>query len=80
MQSHRNRDVQSLDHALNHAGDGVVAAHILAGTLGHAENDRRVELLRGEQDCFGPLQVVDVELAHSVFTGLGLLKHFFCGN
>ena len=80
VQGNGDRDVQGLEHAVDHAGHRVEAAHILASALGHAEDNRGIALLGGEQDSLGPLQVVDVELANSVLAGLGLGEHFFCGN
>ena len=80
VQRNRNGDAELLDHAVDHADDGGVAAHVLAGALGYAQDNRGVILLRGEQDRLGPLQVVDVEVSNRVLTGLCLVQHFFCRN
>ncbi|EJX07399.1 hypothetical protein EVA_04492 [gut metagenome] len=80
MQSHRDGDTQIVDHGANHGSNGLKTGHVLAGTLGNTENYGAVQLLSGEQDCFGPLQIVDVELPHGVVTVTGLVEHFSCAD
>ena len=80
MQSNRNGDAQLFDHAVYHADDGGVATHVLACTLGNAQNNRGIIFLSGQQDGFGPLQVVDVEVTHCVVTRFCFVQHFFCRN
>ena len=77
VQRNGNGDVELFEHSGDHAYNGLVAAHIFAGALGNAENDRRVELLRGEQNGFCPLKVVDVELTYCVVACLCFGEHFF---
>ena len=78
MQGNRNCDLQFLDHRLHHVGNRFEAAHILSRALGNAEDNGRIQLLRGEQDGFCPLQIVDVELTDGIVTRLGFFQHFFC--
>ena len=80
VQSNGNRDLQILQHTVYHTNDGGVAAHILAGTLGYAENYGGLQLLCGEQNGLGPFQVVDVELTNGVVTFTSLGHHFFSRN
>jgi hypothetical protein len=80
VQSDRNGDAEFFDHTVDHTDDGLVAAHVLAGTLRNTEDDRRVAFLCGEQDRLGPFEVVDVELTDSVVAGLCLVEHFLCRN
>ena len=80
VQSNRNGDVKVLDHALYHADDGRVTAHILACALRNTEDNRRLALLCGEKDSLCPLKVVDVELTNSVLAVASLVQHFFCRN
>lgn len=49
-----------------------------ACTLGNAQNNRGIIFLSGQQDGFGPLQVVDVEVTHCVVTRFCFVQHFFC--
>ena len=78
VEGHRHRDAQAAHHGAHHGGHGLIAGHILARALGHAQDHRAVQLLRGQQHGFGPFQVVDVELAHGIVAVAGLLKHFGC--
>ena len=80
MQSNRNGDAQLLDHAVDHADNGLVAAHVLACALRYTEDDRRLELLSRQQDCLCPLEVVDVELADCILAGASLVQHVLCRN
>ena len=80
VESYRNCDIQLFDHALYHADDGRVTAHILACALRNTEDNRRLALLCGEKDSLCPLKVVDVELTNSVLAVTSLVQHFFCGN
>ena len=78
VQSNRNGDVQLFEHSVDHANDGGVAAHVLACALRYAEDDRGIVLLSGLENRFGPLQVVDVEVANCIVTGFCFVQHFFC--
>ena len=78
VKSNRNSDTEFLDHAFNHANDGGVTAHILACTLGYAEDTGSLKLLSGLKNALGPFQVVDVELADSIMFGTCLVEHFLC--
>ena len=78
MQSDRNGDAHRIDHCVHHCGDGLEAGHVLAGTLGDAQNDGTLHLLAGGQDSLGPLQIVDVELRHTVVAVAGFDEHFGC--
>ena len=80
VKRNRNGDLQFVDHRLYHIGNGLKAAHIFPCALGNAENDGRIEFLRGLQDRFRPFQVVDVELTYGIMAGFCFYKHFFCGN
>ena len=66
MQSDRDGDAHGIDHCIDHSSDGLEAGHVLAGTLGDTQDDRTLHLLAGGQNSLGPLQVVDVELRHTV--------------
>ena len=78
VQSNRNCDMQILNHALYHANDGGITAHILACALGNTKDNRRLALLSGEKDSLCPFKVVDVELTNSVLAVASLVQHFFC--
>ena len=80
VESYGNGDAKTLDHTLNHTNDSLVAAHILACTLGYTENNGRVHLLRGEKNSLGPLKVVDIELANCIVAFFCFSKHFLCRN
>ena len=80
MQSHRNGDVQLLNHTLDHANYGLVAGHVLACALRYTEDDRRLELLCGLQDRLCPLEIVDVELTYGILAGTSLVQHFLSRN
>ena len=73
-----NRDLELLEHTVDHADYGLVAAHIFACALGYAEDNGRIELLSRQENRLCPLEVVDVELSNRVVTGLCLCQHFFC--
>ena len=78
VQGHRHGDAQGLIHGADHGGNGLEAGHILAGTLGNAQNDGALHGLRLKQDALGPLQVVDVELADTIMAIAGLQEHIGC--
>ena len=78
VQRHRDGDAHGIHHGLDHGGHGLEAGHVLAGALGHAQDDGALGLLAGGQDRFGPLQVVDVELGHAIVAVPGFQKHFSC--
>ena len=66
MQGNGNRDAQALVHGLDHGSNGLETGHIFACALRNTEDNRGIEFLRSQQDALGPLQVVDVELAHCI--------------
>ena len=76
VERHGNGDLELVDHRLDHVGDGLKTAHILARALAYAEDDGGVKLLRGEQDRFRPFEIVDVELADGIFARLCFCEHF----
>ncbi len=78
MESYGNGDLELLEHTVNHADYGLVAAHILSCALGNTEDNGGVELLSSQEYRLCPLKVVDVELTYRVVTCLCLCKHFFC--
>ena len=82
MQSDRDGDAHGIDHCIDHSvhhgGDGLEAGHVLAGTLGDTQDDRTLHLLAGGQNSLGPLQVVDVELRHTVVAVTSFDEHFGC--
>ena len=80
MKSNRNCNLKLLNHALNHADYGLVAAHILACAFGNAEDNRGLTFLSGKKDCLCPFKVVDVELAYGVLALTSLVQHIFCRN
>ena len=80
VQGNRDGDAELFEHPVDHADNGLVAAHILAGAFRNAEDNRRLELLGGEKDGFGPFQVVDVELADGIMAFTGLVQHILCRN
>ena len=78
MQSDRDGDAHGIDHCIDHSSDGLEAGHVLAGTLGDTQDDRTLHLLAGGQNSLGPLQVVDVELRHTVVAVTSFDEHFGC--
>ena len=78
VQGNGNGDAHGLHHSLDHGGDGLVAGHVLAGALRDTQNNGALHLLAGSQDSLGPLQVVDVELRHTVVAVTSFQKHFGC--
>src|SRR5699024_10656325 len=66
VQGNGNRDAQALVHGLDDGSNGLETGHICACALRNTEDNRGIEFLRSEQDAFGPLQAVDVELAHCI--------------
>ena len=78
VQGNGNGDAHGIDHSADHGSDGLEAGHVLAGTLGDAQNDGTLHLLAGGQDSLGPLQIVDVELRHTVVAVTGFDEHFGC--
>ena len=78
MQRNGNRDVQLLNHGLDHRRNGGVAAHILGSAFAHTQNHGGVQLLSGRQDRLGPFQVVDVEMADGITAFNRLGQHFLC--
>ena len=80
MESHGNGDAEIFQHAVDHADDGLIAAHIFARTFGNTEDHGGIHFLRGEQNCLGPFKVVDVELTDGVMAFFCFGKHFFCRN
>ncbi len=80
VKGYGNRDAEGLVHGLDHGSYGIEAGHILAGALGNTEDDGSLLLLSRQKNGLGPLEIVDVELAYGVVSGLGLVKHFLCIN
>ena len=78
VQSNGDGDAHGIDHSVHHGGDGLEAGHVLASTLGDAQDDRALHFLTGGQNSLGPLQVVDVELRHTVVAITSLNQHFGC--
>ena len=78
MQSNGNGDPHGIDHCADHRSNGLETGHVLTGTLGDAQDDRALHLLAGGQHSLGPLQVVDVELGHTVVAVACLDEHFGC--
>jgi len=78
MQGNGNGDAHGIDHGADHGGNGLETGHVLAGTLGDAQDDGALHLFAGGQDCLGPLQVVDVELRHTIVAVTSLDQHFGC--
>ena len=78
MQSNGNGDPHGIDHCADHRSNGLETGHVLAGTLGDAQDDGALHLLAGGQHSLGPLQVVDVELGHTVVAVACLDEHFGC--
>ena len=75
-----NGNSELVYHSVNHGGDGLETAHILARAFGHAEDNGGVELLSGEKNSLCPLKVVDIEVTDRVLAGLCIFEHFCCGN
>ena len=78
MQGHGHGDAQAFVHGLDHGGNGLKTGHVFTGAFGDAQDHGAVHLLRGEQDGLGPLQIVDVELAHGIMTVTGFDEHIAC--
>jgi hypothetical protein len=78
VQGNGNGDTHGIDHSADHGSDGLEAGHVLAGTLGNAQNDGALHFLAGGQDCLGPLQVIDVELRHTVVAIACFEQHLGC--
>ena len=78
MQSNGNSDAHGIDHGADHGGNGLETGHVLTSTLGNAQNDGALHFLAGGQDCLGPLQIIDVELRHTVVAIACLEQHFGC--
>ena len=78
VQGNGNGDVHLFYHGLYHRGNRLEAGHVLARTLGNAEDDGSIQLLRGGEYGLCPLKVVDVELTDCIFALHSLFKHLFC--
>ena len=78
MQGYGNRDAQAFIHGLYHGGNGFKAAHILAGAFGNTQDHRALHFFALQQNAFGPLQIVDVELGYTVMAVTGLQEHIGC--
>ena len=78
VKSNGNSDAESFEHAVNHADNCLVAAHVFACAFGNTEDNRGVELLCCLKNSLCPLEVVDVELTNSVVAFLCFGKHFLC--
>ena len=66
------------DQAVYHTHNDIIAAHILASAFGYTEDDRRIALLCGSKNGFGPLKIVDIELTYCIMASYCFLKHFCC--
>ena len=78
MQSNGNGDAHGIDHSADHGSDGLETGHVLASTLGNAQDHGALHFLAGGQDRLGPLQIVDVELRHTIVAITGFDQHFGC--
>ena len=80
VQGDGNGHTGCLDGGLHHVGADLEAAHPLSSTSGALKNQRGLRLLGGLENGERPLEVVGVEGAQRVVTGLGLLEHLCCVN
>jgi len=76
MKSHGNSDLKLLEHTIYHAYNSLVTCHILACALGYAENNGRLQLLRGEKNRLCPFEVVNVELTYPLLINPNFLLFF----
>ena len=78
MQGNGNGDAHGIDHSADHGSDGLETGHVLASTLGNAQDHGALHFLAGGQDRLGPLQIVDVELRHTIVAITCFDQHFGC--
>ena len=78
VKSDGNGNTRSLNSGLDHVCADLEAAHPLSSASGALKNQRRLGLLGSLKNGKRPLQVVGVESAESVVTGLCLLQHICC--
>ena len=78
MQANRHGGLQEGHEILYHIGNGAIAAHVLGGAAGHAQNDGGLLFFSRQQEGTDRFHVVQVKVTDSIVVLLGIREHFFC--